>query len=93
MEVHGVSPTPADPGARSRESAVTPAANSAVPSLPASSGLPTESAVDAATPSSLRAARLARIKAAIADGTYDTDEKLELALSKMFDRLGFQFDD
>lgn len=35
----------------------------------------------------MRAARLAQIKAAIDDGTYDTDERLESALSRMFDRV------
>jgi flagellar biosynthesis anti-sigma factor FlgM len=40
----------------------------------------------------LRAERLNQIKAAIADGTYDTDEKLEAALSRMFDTLGIDLD-
>lgn len=40
----------------------------------------------------LRQERLARIKAAIEDGTYDTDAKLEAALSKMFDALGIDLD-
>ncbi len=36
----------------------------------------------------MRAERLAQIKEAIANGTYDTDEKLEAALSRMFDAIG-----
>uniref|UniRef100_A0A7C2K153 Flagellar biosynthesis anti-sigma factor FlgM n=1 Tax=Schlesneria paludicola TaxID=360056 RepID=A0A7C2K153_9PLAN len=35
----------------------------------------------------VRQERLARIKEAIANGTYDTDEKLEAALSRMFDAV------
>jgi len=35
----------------------------------------------------LREQRLAQIKSAIEAGTYDTPEKLELALSRMLDRL------
>lgn len=38
----------------------------------------------------IRQERLARIKAEIANGTYDTDAKLEAALSKMFDTLGLE---
>lgn len=41
----------------------------------------------------VRQARLAQIKEAIANGSYDTDEKLEAALSKMFDTLGIELDD
>jgi flagellar biosynthesis anti-sigma factor FlgM len=40
----------------------------------------------------IRQERIARIKAAIENGTYDTDAKLEAALSKMFDSLGIEFD-
>lgn len=36
----------------------------------------------------VRAERIAQIKEAIENGAYDTDEKLEAALSKMFDSLG-----
>lgn len=36
----------------------------------------------------VRAERLAQIKEAIDNGAYDTDEKLEAALSRMFDSLG-----
>ena len=35
----------------------------------------------------VREQRLAQIKAAIEAGTYDTPEKLELALSRMFDQI------
>lgn len=35
----------------------------------------------------VREQRLAQIKAAIEAGTYDTPEKLELALSRMFDQV------
>ncbi len=35
----------------------------------------------------VRAERLAQIKEAIDNGAYDTDEKLEAALSRMFDSL------
>jgi negative regulator of flagellin synthesis FlgM len=38
---------------------------------------------EVASPSELRSERLARIKAAIDDGTYETAEKLEAALSRM----------
>lgn len=41
----------------------------------------------------VRQERLAKIKEAIANGTYDTDEKLEAALSKMFNALGLDRDD
>lgn len=34
----------------------------------------------------VREERLAQIKAAIADGTYDTPEKLEMALSRMIEQ-------
>jgi negative regulator of flagellin synthesis FlgM len=36
----------------------------------------------------IREQRLAQIKAAIDAGTYDTPEKLEIALSRLFDQLG-----
>lgn len=42
--------------------------------------------------SNIRQERLARIKAEIQNGTYDTDAKLEAALSKMFDSLGLDAD-
>lgn len=45
------------------------------------------------SPGELRQQRLARIKAEIDAGTYDTDEKLEAALSRMLDTLGFGEDD
>ena len=38
--------------------------------------------------SDVRSERIAQIKEAIANGTYDTDEKLEAALSRMFESLG-----
>ena len=41
----------------------------------------------------VRAERIAQIKEAIENGAYDTDEKLEAALSKMFDSLGLDFED
>ena len=41
----------------------------------------------------LRAERLAQIKEAIENGAYDTDEKLEAALSKMFDSIGLDLND
>lgn len=40
-----------------------------------------------------RAERLAQIKEAIENGQYDTDEKLEAALSKMFGSLGIDLND
>jgi flagellar biosynthesis anti-sigma factor FlgM len=40
----------------------------------------------------VRQERIAAIKAAIANGTYDTDAKLEAALAKMFDSLGLDLD-
>ncbi len=40
----------------------------------------------------VRAERIARIKEAIANGAYDTDEKLEAALSRMFDSLSADLD-
>jgi flagellar biosynthesis anti-sigma factor FlgM len=42
--------------------------------------------------SDVRQERLARIKEAIANGTYDTDEKLEAALSRMFDAVQSELD-
>jgi anti-sigma28 factor (negative regulator of flagellin synthesis) len=45
-----------------------------------------------ATEATLRAERLARIKAEIDAGTYDTDAKLEAAMLKMFDRHGIDFE-
>ena len=41
----------------------------------------------------VRAERLAQIKEAIENGAYDTDEKLEAALSRMFDSLGIDLND
>jgi negative regulator of flagellin synthesis FlgM len=41
----------------------------------------------------VRQERLARIKEAIANGTYDTDEKLEAALAKLFDAHGIELGD
>lgn len=41
----------------------------------------------------IRAERLAQIKEAIDNGAYDTDEKLEAALSKMFGSLGIDLSD
>ena len=41
----------------------------------------------------VRAERLAQIKEAIENGSYDTDEKLEAALSKMFGTLGIDLSD
>ncbi len=41
----------------------------------------------------VRAERLAQIKEAIECGAYDTDEKLEAALAKMFGSLGIDLDD
>ncbi len=43
--------------------------------------------------SDVRQERLAQIKAAIENGTYDTDEKLEAALGRMFDSMGIDADD
>lgn len=48
----------------------------------------TQALEGAAKTPSLREARLAQIKAAIDAGTYDTDDKMELALSRMFERIG-----
>jgi negative regulator of flagellin synthesis FlgM len=42
--------------------------------------------------SDVRQERIARIKEAIANGTYDTDEKLEAALSRMFDAVQGELD-
>lgn len=44
------------------------------------------------TNSELRQERLAQIKTAIENGTYDTDEKLELALDRMFQQFGNERD-
>lgn len=44
------------------------------------------------TEASQRAERLARIKAEIDAGSYDTDAKLEAALLKMFDRNGIDLE-
>lgn len=41
----------------------------------------------------VRAERIAQIKEAIENGDYDTDEKLEAALSRMFEVHGFDFGD
>ena len=40
-----------------------------------------------------RAERLAQIRQSIENGAYDTDDKLEAALSKMFGSLGIDLDD
>jgi negative regulator of flagellin synthesis FlgM len=42
--------------------------------------------------SELRGERLAQIKAAIEAGTYETPEKLEAALGKLLDEIGFDSD-
>lgn len=41
----------------------------------------------------VRAERIAQIKEAIENGDYDTDEKLEAALSRMFEVHGFDLGD
>ena len=41
----------------------------------------------------MRAERLAQIKEAIDNGSYETDEKLDAALSRMFDSFGIDLDD
>jgi len=41
----------------------------------------------------VRAERIAQIKEAIENGEYDTDEKLEAALSRMFEVHGLDLDD
>ena len=41
----------------------------------------------------MRAERLAQIKEAIDNGSYETDEKLDAALSRMFDSFGLDLDD
>ena len=41
----------------------------------------------------VRAERIAQIKEAIDNGDYDTDEKLEAALSRMFEVHGFDLDE
>lgn len=43
--------------------------------------------------SEVRAERLNQIKESIDNGTYDTDEKLDVALSRMFDAFGIELDD
>ena len=43
----------------------------------------------AAQTSGLRAERLEQIRSAIDAGTYDTDEKLEAALERLLDEIGF----
>lgn len=40
----------------------------------------------------VRQERIARIREAIANGTYDTDEKLEAALERMFQDMGRELD-
>jgi len=40
----------------------------------------------------IRQERIAQIKAAIADGTYDTDEKLEAAFMRMFSAVEQELD-
>ncbi len=41
----------------------------------------------------MRAERLAQIKDAIDNGSYESDEKLDAALSRMFDSFGIDLDD
>ena len=41
----------------------------------------------------MRAERLAQIKEAIDNGSYESDEKLDAALSRMFDSFGIDLDD
>ena len=40
-------------------------------------------------PSDVRAERLAQIKAAIDDGTYETSDKLQIALERLLDDIGY----
>lgn len=40
-------------------------------------------------PSDVRAERLAQIKAAIDDGTYETSDKLQIALDRLLDDIGY----
>jgi len=41
----------------------------------------------------MRAERIAQIKASIDEGSYDMDEKLDIALSRMFEAHGFDLGD
>ena len=43
-------------------------------------------------PSDVRAERLAQIKAAIDDGTYETSEKMQIALDRLLDEIGLSDD-
>lgn len=94
MEVRGISsaqyPLPASRAASSK------------PTAEAGRPAPVEDTVELTAPEHLReaaagsgdlkAARLTQIRAAIQAGTYETNEKFEMALERMLDKIGFQDD-
>jgi negative regulator of flagellin synthesis FlgM len=97
MDVRGIGSVPgASPIRPAASPSVTPNAGVAKPQFPRDE-LQLSSAgkmLDQLSQSpDIRQERLAQIKAAIENGTYDTDEKLEAALSKMFDSMGVDLDD
>ena len=49
--------------------------------------IPTDAVRAAETTSDIRMDKVAAIKAAIADGSYDTPEKLDIALDRLLERL------
>lgn len=96
MDVAGTGPasgaTPARDGGAKAPSSQGPSASVPVGDDIANSAVEKMSDRKLPAPES-RAERLARIKEAIERGDYDTDEKLDAALSKMFDSLGIDLGD
>lgn len=91
MEVNGPGPIqPAFPVQRTQSAASVPAPAATPPAFPqdeveiSSAGKMLDKLAQS---SAVRAERLAQIQAAIADGTYETPQKLEAALERLLDEI------
>jgi anti-sigma28 factor (negative regulator of flagellin synthesis) len=93
MQNHSIEPVP-DPPSTSRSASPKPDKKPAE-SVSAQDAVPnsTESDSEENSPETdERALRLARIKAAIEAGDYETQDKLDAALSRLFDEIGLDED-
>lgn len=89
MHINGLGSVPNIPSSQK------PSSSQPVESQPPAETKPSEDQVeisakrtgDKGEPPDLRALRLAQIKAAIESGEYETEDKLDAALSRLFDEL------
>ncbi len=102
MDVSGLGSVQGSGPVRAAGPAGAAPANSAVPAAPSPLTSPKDELEISAAGQMLdrlsdspevRAERIAQIKEAIENGEYDTDEKLEAALSRMFEVHGFDVGD